>query len=253
MTAVLRHVANYVSSSDLLRTHSLTPRSFNICSITRSTANHSNPSDKHITSPFLEREMAGNTDRGTPAASVHAVFNTTELLELILLRLPLVAIRDMLCVQRVNRSFRSTIQGSNKLKKRLFLIPDSAVPVEEDEDDEEYLWAFNPLLAPPCDQGGTTYFKCGDVYIGLSRMPFHLLHVDQYAFRLHEAEEHDIPGIQSEGRGVKRKIEAGDKVARSGSWEAMYVTQPTQNVHVSLVTTSWQELGFQTETPTTSK
>lgn len=48
------------------------------------------------------------------------VFNTTELLELIMLNLPL---KDMLLLQRVNQFWKDTVLGSVKLQRWLFFRP----------------------------------------------------------------------------------------------------------------------------------
>lgn len=55
-----------------------------------------------------------------PTANMDAVPDIPELLENILLNLP---IRDLLLAQRVNKTFQATILGSSKLQQALFLKP----------------------------------------------------------------------------------------------------------------------------------
>ncbi|KAK5746190.1 hypothetical protein LTR17_000924 [Elasticomyces elasticus] len=65
--------------------------------------------------------------------SIKAVFETTELLESILLQLPLddvVGMRTLLLSQRVNRLFRDTIKDSVVLQRALFFEPEPA-PVRQ--------------------------------------------------------------------------------------------------------------------------
>ncbi|EME40974.1 hypothetical protein DOTSEDRAFT_56035 [Dothistroma septosporum NZE10] len=50
-------------------------------------------------------------------AALHAVINTPELLENILLRVPM---KDLLLSQRVNKQFKATIDGSGELQQALF-------------------------------------------------------------------------------------------------------------------------------------
>ena len=56
----------------------------------------------------------------TSSPATVAVFNTTELCELILLKLPFV---DLLRAREVNKLFQNVIQGSTLLLLKLFLIP----------------------------------------------------------------------------------------------------------------------------------
>ena len=79
------------------------------------------------------------------------VFDTPELLERILLHLPL---RDLLLAQRVRGSWRSLIDSSKKAQKALFLEPYSSLVVEDCnqlwyiKNDETSSLAFSPLLNP---------------------------------------------------------------------------------------------------------
>lgn len=58
--------------------------------------------------------------QGTNMAAKSKVFSTTELLEAILLQLPM---KDVLLSQRVSKEWRDTIVGSTKLRELLFLFP----------------------------------------------------------------------------------------------------------------------------------
>jgi hypothetical protein len=62
------------------------------------------------------------------------VFDTYELLEDILLRLPL---RQLLIVQRVSKIFRQLVQNSLRIQKALFLTPVTSKTGEIDEGERE--------------------------------------------------------------------------------------------------------------------
>lgn len=62
--------------------------------------------------------------------ATQAVFNTAELLEAILLRLPT---RSLLRCQRVSRTFKATIDDSPALQRALFLLPGTAEDVDHDQ------------------------------------------------------------------------------------------------------------------------
>ncbi|KAK4496477.1 hypothetical protein PRZ48_012457 [Zasmidium cellare] len=64
--------------------------------------------------------------------AVDQVFSTTELLEMILLNLPLF---DLFVLQRTCKTFRDTIHGSIKLKQHMFLAPKTTKTTE-----------WNPLM-----------------------------------------------------------------------------------------------------------
>ncbi|KAK4613631.1 hypothetical protein CLAFUW4_09711 [Fulvia fulva] len=55
-------------------------------------------------------------------AAAHAVFYTTELLEQILLELPM---KDLLLDQRVSKMWKECIDKSTKLQKALFFVADA--------------------------------------------------------------------------------------------------------------------------------
>lgn len=59
------------------------------------------------------------------AASEH-VFATVELLETVLLKLP---IRDLLLVQRTNKQWQAVITGSKKVQRALFFEPVTSSPI----------------------------------------------------------------------------------------------------------------------------
>ena len=62
------------------------------------------------------------------------VFDTYELLEDILLHVPL---RQLLLVQRVSKTFRQLAQNSLKIQKALFLTPATKKTAEIDEGERE--------------------------------------------------------------------------------------------------------------------
>ncbi|KXT01685.1 hypothetical protein AC578_2748 [Pseudocercospora eumusae] len=57
------------------------------------------------------------------ATAAHAVFDTAELLEAIILELPVL---DMLVYQRVSKNWRDGVQNSIVIKRALFLAPEDA-------------------------------------------------------------------------------------------------------------------------------
>ncbi|KAK4954159.1 hypothetical protein LTR10_007587 [Elasticomyces elasticus] len=116
------------------------PPPLTLAQVLRQTGAPNNPFTEPSTStPWKDRIRRGVTRllkpqhnkklRHPTSPIVKAVFETTELLEAILLQLPLdgvVGMRTLLLSQRVNRTFRDTIKDSVVLQRALFFEPEPA-------------------------------------------------------------------------------------------------------------------------------
>ena len=102
--------------------------------------------------------MAANMGQDPPFAACHAVINTTELLEKILLSMDgdLEGITTILFSQRVSHAFKNIIRGSKTLRKELILedppksktVPSSSTPQsEKPEKPADPIPQLNPLLS----------------------------------------------------------------------------------------------------------
>ncbi|KAK3050933.1 hypothetical protein LTR09_008011 [Extremus antarcticus] len=80
--------------------------------------------DSDSTQPATEVE-------GVQTTAQQAVFNTTELLEHVLVHLP---IRDILTAQRVSTRFRDIVTDSHALQRKLFFIVDAAPHIRTTND-----------------------------------------------------------------------------------------------------------------------
>ncbi|KAK4498551.1 hypothetical protein PRZ48_011209 [Zasmidium cellare] len=101
------------------------------------------------------------------------VFNTAELLEEVLLYLPM---KDVLLDQRVCKTWKNGIDGSIKLQKALFMRPAGEIEVEESklydpydiEVETRYYFAtktcfINPLLLSKHGKGGVAHLVVGEL------------------------------------------------------------------------------------------
>jgi len=87
--------------------------------------------------------------------SAKAVFNTTELLEQILLNLPA---KNVFAVQRVNTFFRDVIRGSISIRRALFLEPLSEQTIwklqyidgRDFDSYKDYVWNVGDVTFVPC-------------------------------------------------------------------------------------------------------
>lgn len=67
-------------------------------------------------------------------------------------------LRHLFILQRVNRTFRDTIQGSVQLRRAMFLEEYSAAAEVTDEDGDHEHKLINPLLYSDCFKLTNTYF-----------------------------------------------------------------------------------------------
>jgi len=72
---------------------------------------------------------------------MNAAFGTPEILEQILLELP---IKDILLVQRVNKTFHATVTDSPRLQQAVFLKPVPGKPLHRRYDEISTPWAEGP-------------------------------------------------------------------------------------------------------------
>ena len=80
--------------------------------------------------------------------AANQVFNVGELVEMILIELP---IKDLLLSQRINRKCKQTVESSTPIKKALFMVPgdanDTNVPVKGNAFDSPDSWKFDASTA----------------------------------------------------------------------------------------------------------
>ncbi|KAK3632714.1 hypothetical protein LTR56_016184 [Elasticomyces elasticus] len=107
---------------------------------------------------FASRKSA---DSAGGLAPTHQVLVTTELLEAILLHLPL---KDLLFSQEVCRHWKAVAEQSPSIKKALFLVPDTQPDlVMPTTNPTPYPFAINSLLLA-CVQPGRDFYDTSDRY-----------------------------------------------------------------------------------------
>jgi hypothetical protein len=155
-------------------------------------------------------------------ANAHKVLNTTELLEAILVELP---IRDLLFSQRVCRTFKDTIANSIRLQQALFLAAEPSIT--EAAQLRLHQLTINPLFDGPYQNGRLKHsfvlddgsLRLCQVRIGAfwSASPYQAsLPINIY-----------LPEAAS--------VLVGNKVHQLDSWRDMYLSQPPNPVWVNLI------------------
>lgn len=95
------------------------------------------------------------------AASARQVFDTAELLEMILLELGQSDMQTLLLSKRVSKSFKAIMESSIKLQRALFLRRDTTHIANDDLSSAR----INPLLDVDSPQCLPFHFLSGDIYI----------------------------------------------------------------------------------------
>lgn len=161
----------------------------------------------------------------TPA---HQVFNTTELIELVLLQLP---VREVLLGQRVSKQWQDTVLGSTKLQQALFQR--HKLPISNNACGRGYILNYNDPKLAHLDFGRPPQF---------AKYPWHLSSAEEIRTAAMVAEEPltnplltrvfaRLPDILFEDRSValiRFQIGgAGPTHDRNDqSWRRMFVIQP---------------------------
>ncbi|KAK5718983.1 hypothetical protein LTR17_015490 [Elasticomyces elasticus] len=157
--------------------------------------------------------IAGKTERDIQAglqrvdALVHTVFRTYELLEMILLRLPM---RDLLLATQVNKTFQGIIERSDPIQRALYMKPDIAdLPSGGNFEFNDLLWgSSSPHDGPWYGGGAETHYP--------STLVLDYWHEQHYFERA-------------------PPLEICDGFGSAGSWQKMYLTRPTAKmVEISL-------------------
>lgn len=96
---------------------------------------------KYVSASSCEAEL-NRSLAAVQKTAVSQVFGVAELLEAILVELPM---RDLLLSQRVSKTFQLTIKGSTKLQRKLFFVPMD--PAQRRNDVMPDILIVNPLVA----------------------------------------------------------------------------------------------------------
>ncbi|KXT00856.1 hypothetical protein AC578_960 [Pseudocercospora eumusae] len=157
------------------------------------------------------------------------VFAVAELLELILLQLPM---KDILVHQRTCKAVCDAVAGPEALKKKLFLLPAGPVIEPIDNDAESKSWTLSCLEYPsvnvkfnPATLVERMAVDSGQIHedhrtsYDLGAWPPAVVSVDEFYFTSHwKIEIHVIPAKrQSWDRGV---------LTDGATWRNMFLTQP---------------------------
>ena len=137
--------------------------------------------------------------------SVHQVFNTTELLENILISLPR---RDLLLSQRVNKTFSETIGHPINLQRALFLRPVTSTNPRDP--------IRNALLGDLVFEVSGKHFLVLPPTVGPLDGSPHSVKVEVYRLRT----------MRERKRYAKRRI------FTIGAWKDMYLSQPATPIYV---------------------
>jgi hypothetical protein len=149
------------------------------------------------------------------------VFTTVELLEKILLELPMVDL--VVRIPRVSKVFKATIDGSIHLRRALFLEP--TAPSDHEGDIR-----LNPLLLNP------GFVNSLSMSVRPSHRPIEEYHIDILPHQPLRGEGHCIQFEYITLSGSKdlciyiSKSEThftlGSRIINEGSWKQMFLTQP---------------------------
>lgn len=147
------------------------------------------------------------------------VFNTTELVEAILLHLHP---KDILLSQRVCRKFQNTIQGSLHLRRALFLAP--TPPTTDNAPTHDLELKINPIHKEIIQNNTPVHFKLGSSYHAVRDLNV------KPAYPIFK-----LPAVLNlTHRGIWWYPWPTDRVWEPGSWRDMYLCQSPCVVRIEM-------------------
>lgn len=188
--------------------------------------------------------MSGRTTNGSCASA--SVLNTTELLEHILLQLPM---RDLLLAQHISHRFQNLITSSIHLQRALYFV---AAPAETREGSKVFP-VINPLLQRRCT---TTSTPC--VFSEWRDTPI-IFSVDAVCATYSTTSRNTPPvykasltllGFHDNAELALNGVSEQTKCYANGSWRRMFATQPLCAIS-SYTWCNMPEMEFNTEAPKT--